>query len=134
MKGFLLRLLDDGTRTLGRLLLFNDLNPLGTWVTLELPWLRNEQKRSCIPLGNYEVIPWQSPTKGLCFKVMNVPDREDILIHILNWPHQTMGCIGVGREFKDIDKDKKLDITESTIALRELLKKAANGFELTITK
>jgi len=134
MQGFLIRLSGDGTRTLGRLLLFNGLNPVGKWVTLELPWLNNEQKRSCIPCGKYKVILWDSPTKGLCFKVLDVPGRDDILIHVLNWPHQTLGCIGIGNDFKDIDGDRKLDISESTIALRELLKKAANGFELTVTE
>ena len=134
MQAFLLRLHDYGTRTLGRLLLFDELNPVGTWVTLELPWRGNEQNVSCIPLGNYGVIPWESPKHGKCLKIMNVPGRDDILIHVLNWPHQTLGCIGVGNDFKDLDKDRILDISASTKALKELLKKAPNGFELTITE
>ena len=132
MQGFLLRLKDDGTRTLGRLLIFDGIKPVCTFVTLELPWKNNQKQKSCIPADNYDVKPYNSPTKGRCFEVQNVAMRDNILIHILNFPSQTQGCIGIGMDFADIDGDKKLDIKSSTIALNELLKKCPDGFYLTI--
>jgi hypothetical protein len=66
--------------------------------TLEPPWLDNETNKSCIPEGKYYVTPWVSPTHGECFKIWNVPDREDILIHKGNWLKDTLGCILVGLE------------------------------------
>lgn len=135
IKGYLIRLKSDETRTLGRLMLFDGLNPIATFTTLELPWRNNERNKSCIPAGaygNYEVVPHTSPKHGKCFLVKNVSGREGILIHTLNFPNQTEGCIGVGMDFADIDKDGGIDIIRSREALNSLLKKAPKGFNLTI--
>lgn len=68
--------------------------------TIELPWRDNQDFISCIPAaiyvcrrsfyhrGGYEV-----------FEIVNVPNRDDIKIHVANFPKDVLGCIGVGMEF-----------------------------------
>jgi hypothetical protein len=68
-------------------------------VTLELPWLDNQHNISCIPSGTYECFRELSPKHGICFELRNVPDRQEIQIHIGNYPKDTLGCILVGKEF-----------------------------------
>lgn len=132
INGYLLRLKGDATRTLGRLMLFDGLNPIATFTSLELPWRKNERNKSCIPTGKYEVVPHTSSKHGKCFLVKNVSGRDGILIHTLNFPNQTEGCIGIGMDFADIDKDGGIDIIRSREALNSLLKKAPKKFNLTI--
>jgi len=68
--------------------------------TLERPWLANKRNVSCIPDGVYPLVyinKHQShnfPYEHIA--VMGVPNRSGILIHVLNYPRQTRGCIGVG--------------------------------------
>jgi hypothetical protein len=65
-------------------------------VTYERPWLSNKRSVSCIPNGTYRATIHMSPTKGRCFKIHNVQDRTDILIHVGNTLKDTYGCILVG--------------------------------------
>jgi hypothetical protein len=68
--------------------------------TLELPYLDNQRRISCIPAGQYLVrlrYPRESATRNyLHLLVQNVPDRDYILFHIGNKPEDTNGCILVG--------------------------------------
>lgn len=66
------------------------------FVTLEDKWRDNEKMVSCIPKGTYPVLIHQSPKFGLCYKVHNVPDRSEILIHAGNTHEDTHGCILLG--------------------------------------
>lgn len=72
--------------------------PIGTMtlVTLELPWAANHPEESCIPCGIYPLRWWLSPRHGWVLKVLNVPERSDIEIHIANKVRELKGCIGVG--------------------------------------
>lgn len=74
-----------------------------TWRTLELPWLDNARKRSCIPAGLYRCALVRSPRFGLCYHVQDVPGRSAILIHAGNWAGRipsrrthVQGCILLG--------------------------------------
>jgi hypothetical protein len=69
--------------------------------TLELPWKDNQPNISCIPAGEYLVTRHESPHFGDVFKVHDVPDRTDILIHIGNYLDDTEGCILVGLKKND---------------------------------
>lgn len=84
---------------------------------------------TAIPKGTYEVrmdivspkysaVTWY---KNLCGgrmpRLMNVPGFEGILIHPLNNPTETCGCIGVGRN------TKKGQLTVSRETFKELYKK-----------
>lgn len=66
------------------------------FTTLELPWRDNQKMISCIPVGVYKCTKKHSPSRGLVYSVLDVPDREHILIHVGNYPKDTNGCILVG--------------------------------------
>lgn len=67
-------------------------------VTLERPDLGNQHDISCIPAGTYTAHRFKSPKRGYdVFKLLNVPDRTDIEIHIGNFESNTDGCILLGR-------------------------------------
>ena len=120
-KAILTRISDDGRQTLGHLKLINGKKELDL-VTLELPWKDNERQISCIPKGSYEVKLRWSPKYGTHYHVLNVPNRDLILIHSGNFTKDTKGCILVGKKFADINKDGLLDVAMSRDALNEMLK------------
>ena len=120
-KAILTRISDDGRQTLGHLKLINGKKELQL-VTLELPWKDNERQKSCIPKGVYEVKLRWSPKYGTHYHVLNVPNRDLILIHSGNFNKDTKGCILVGKKFADINKDGLLDVAMSRDALNEMLK------------
>ncbi len=75
--------------------------------TLELPWENNERSVSCIPCGTYLVETTDSPRFGSVFKILDVPDRTDILFHRGNWAgrksmpelHSNVdGCVLLGQD------------------------------------
>ena len=92
------------------------------WIckTLELPDKNNQAKISCIPKGIYEVKYTLSPSfKKHTYEIMNVPDRAGIRLHSGNFTRQILGCILLGKELIDIDKDGTIDITESRNTIDE---------------
>jgi hypothetical protein len=54
--------------------------------------------------------------------LQDVPNRDWILIHPANYTRELLGCIAVGMDHKDIDKDGELDLTSSRKAMGEILK------------
>ena len=67
-----------------------------TFKTIERPWLFNQAGISCIPTGEYLLKWYSSPSKGMCYKVCDVPNREYILIHAANYASELQGCIALG--------------------------------------
>jgi hypothetical protein len=64
--------------------------------TLELP-VKDGKPGSAIPPGTYAVKRYFSPHFERPMPLlMDVPGREGIEIHWLNYPTETHGCIGVG--------------------------------------
>jgi hypothetical protein len=122
------RLSDDGYQTLG--LIFSPSNIV--FHSLELPWKNNEHKISCIPKGIYDVEKRYGEKYGRHFHVLNVPNRDMILVHPLNFSWQSLGCIGVGKGLVDMNGDGKLDVTSSRAALNVLLKVMPQTFKLEI--
>jgi hypothetical protein len=62
--------------------------------TVELPWLGNQRKISCIPEGRYELRKRFTPKRKHHLVVMNVPGRDGILIHPANDARkELLGCI-----------------------------------------
>ena len=97
--------------------------------TLEPPWLDNESDISCIPTGEYALIPYTSEEHGQTFKLVNVnnhvyPDevtgdgRYDIIIHIGNIKKNTKGCILIGKGLGFINN--QWAITNSGDAMDEI--------------
>ncbi len=115
------RLRDDGQATLGS---FG-----GLWWTVERPWLDNQRRISCIPVGVYQVRRHVSPSKGECFEVLDVPERTHILIHIANWSYELMGCIAPGMGILSGERM----VTSSRLALEDMLAILPEEWELEIT-
>lgn len=65
------------------------------WVkTIELPWLENAQRISCIPEGTYILKKRYSPKFKWHFEVLGVKGRSNILIHPANDALKELkGCI-----------------------------------------
>ena len=62
--------------------------------TIELPWLDNKHRVSCIPEGKYELTKRYSLRFGWHLLVNNVVDRSYILIHAYNDAlKESKGCI-----------------------------------------
>jgi hypothetical protein len=115
----------DNLQTLGRLIIFDENVKKLEMVTIELPDNGNQKNTSCIPEGIYEIEKIVSPTKGECFHVLNVPKRDNILIHVGNYASgskiDTKGCILVGLWYADINEDGSMDVAESKAAMGRLL-------------
>lgn len=66
--------------------------------TMEPPYASSGIKPRAIPLGTYDLtIRWSAHWARLMPHVENVPDFEEIEIHPGNYPHQTKGCLMVGK-------------------------------------
>lgn len=67
--------------------------------TVERPWLDNEPGVSCIPNGQYEVVPARFYRGDYdAYILIEVPDRELIKMHIANTMDDVHGCIGLGNQ------------------------------------
>jgi len=67
--------------------------------SLELPWGdgANVHKVNCILPGTYPVILDYSPHFAQNMPhILNVPDRNEIRIHVGNYPKDTEGCVLLG--------------------------------------
>lgn len=67
--------------------------------TLERPWLENTNNISCIPAGHYECEFRDRSNNGVftnVYRLMNVQDREGVLIHTGNSVLDSHGCILIG--------------------------------------
>lgn len=62
--------------------------------TIELPWLGNQRRISCIPTGEYVLQKRFSPKFKWHLHLQNVPGRDLILIHPANDARkELLGCI-----------------------------------------
>jgi hypothetical protein len=79
-------------------------------VGVSRPWVDNKPFLSCIPAGDYSLVPWDSPKYGAVVAFVN-PDlhiyldahdvkderaRDKCLIHAANFPHELQGCEAPG--------------------------------------
>lgn len=62
--------------------------------TIELPWLKNQRRISCIPEGTYVLKKRFSQKFGWHLHLIDVPGRQFILIHPANnAKKELLGCI-----------------------------------------
>lgn len=110
-------------------------------VTLELPDKNNQHNVSCIPPNasnndeksiTYTCKRVMTPKHGECFQIMNVKDRDMILLHVANTNKDILGCIGVGEKFDPVSVVN--GIAESKLGYDEFMKKLSgvNEFNLRI--
>ena len=80
-------------RTLGTLTL-----PDGSeYTSLELPWRGNVNDISCIPAGIYKFMR-DTVGRFQWFKLLDVPKRFNIEMHLGTKPSHTLGCILLPKE------------------------------------
>jgi len=116
--------------------------------SIEQPWRDNEKGASCVPEGQYALIPYNSPMHGWTWYLQNhVLDvgganepRGYCELHAGNWARQLQGCIALG-----LIGQPMLDpatgivepaVGESRAAIEELFDKLGQmttGHTLTIT-
>lgn len=132
MKVVINRLVDTGKSTLGKLTIHDDIKECFSCKTLELSWKENKRNVSCIPRGEYLVTTRFSARHGEHFLVNDVDDRDYVLIHSANYHHQLRGCVAVGKNYADIDKDGELDVTSSRDTMDRLLNILPESFYITI--
>jgi len=102
--------------------------------TLELPWLNNALSISCIPEGKHKVVKRWSKRFGWHFHITDVQGRTWILIHKGNYYTDIEGCILVGTDLTDINRDGLLDVTDSVNTMQKLLDIMPKAFDLNIIK
>ncbi len=61
--------------------------------TIELPWIGNKRRVSCIPESEYICTFENNQKYGDFYFVRSVPGRDEILIHAANKRTQLKGCI-----------------------------------------
>ena len=92
--------------------------------TLELPWMDNERRISCIPEGEYKVrlrTARESASRDyLHLLVQEVKDRQFILFHRGNSASDSSGCILVGLG------SQQDFVQNSTLAMDLLMKEIIN--------
>lgn len=134
MKLKLKRIQQDNIQTLGELTVVGESGfDLFTCKTMELGWNDNKRRISCIPKGNYAVKRRYSEKYKQHFHILNVPNRDFILIHPANYSRQLLGCVGVGESHIDIDKDGLKDITNSKKTMERLLQLMPAEFVIEIS-
>ncbi len=127
MKIVITRTNDNGKQTIGYFNIYDDSGILKfSCCTLELPDKGNQKNISCIPRGTYLIEPRFSETYDNHFHVKNVPNRSWILIHFGNYRHNTEGCILVGEDFKYINNDNLLDVSNSKNTLSKIVQILGN--------
>jgi hypothetical protein len=104
--------------------------------TCEQPWNNNLQGHSCIPVGDYQLLPFNSdkhgetvvfhnPALGIYGTTDMIPaeqhGRSLCEIHSANWPSELEGCVAVGETVTDIgSKGRGVNNSKITMeALRE---------------
>lgn len=113
--------------------------------TCEQRWNDNKIDSSCIPVGSYELLPYDSPAHGKTVVFhnpsLNIFGTKDLIpkgtkgrslceIHNANWPFQLRGCIAVGKRLTDV-APHGLGVTSSVATFKELVSRLGNRIGLT---
>jgi hypothetical protein len=110
--------------TIGRIFI----NDIFFCYTLELPWVDNQKRKSCIPEGEYICQAYSSEKHPNVVELQNVPDRSKILIHAGNYPKDTLGCILVGNAY---DEEKGV-VWSSKATLHSLFTQVGYNFKINV--
>ena len=101
--------------------------------TIELPWLGNQRRISCIPEGEYLLQLRYSPKFKWHFLLLEVPGRDLILIHPANDAKlELLGCIAPVTKHTGIGKGSAS--RKALEKLKTLTKKAFEQNEEVILK
>lgn len=101
--------------------------------TLEEPWKANQRKISCIPTGRYFCQPHNSERFKNVWRLIDVSNRDAILIHAGNTTDDIEGCILVGLAHGEVyNKPAVLKSREAMDCLRSIIL-PSESFYLIIT-
>jgi hypothetical protein len=113
--------------------------------TCEQPWDNNQSDKSCIPEGDYQLLPYASPAHGPTVVFHNpalgiygmpalIPEgktgRSLCEIHNANWPFQLKGCVAVGAHVMAIPPNG-LGVNSSVATFASLQQRWGNRIGLT---
>lgn len=126
------RLGGNEKETIGDLYIYEDGKQIFNCYTLELGDHQNQRRISRINAGKYWVEFRTSEKYGDHFILLDVEERDYILIHSGNFFRNTKGCILVGEKISDIDADGFIDVTKSKPTLAKMRSLLPSRFELTI--
>jgi len=109
--------------------------------TIEQPWRDNRRFVSCIPDGEYFLIPYHSPKYGEVVAFTNADDvvayqheanegdRYACLVHGANWSSQLQGCVALGQNISwgtHSGLRANIMVTNSKGTLKKMLPKLIN--------
>lgn len=111
------------------------------FATMELPWRNNARGLSCIPRGKYDCVWARSPRFGMCYHVLDVPGRANVLFHHGNYAGNTelglrsdsSGCILLGMKHGVLGGQKAV-INSRAARLKFETDLAGQKFILTISE
>lgn len=115
----LTRLTDTGKETIGTITVHAKGRTM-TFKTLELSWKKNQHNISCIPLGQYACAlhPFHETEM---YQLTNVSNRTGIFIHPGNYHTDSLGCILLGVDTKDLNADGQVDVTQSVNTIAQFV-------------
>lgn len=124
----------EAKQTLGKMILFENLNQIFDCLTLELPWKNNATRISCISVGEYECekVPATASIPYEHILIKDVPGRSGICIHFANYYLQLRGCIAVGDGLMDMNYDGEFDVKNSSKTFKKLMEFLPDQFTLII--
>lgn len=100
--------------------------------TLERPWKDNQRKVSCIPPGHYIAERHHSPSKGMTFRIKDVPGRSEILFHSGNTITDTEGCILLGSQVGFLTPDSRA-VLNSQLTMSLFMSRLKGEAEVNLT-
>lgn len=103
-----------------------------SFCSLELPWRDNQRSISCIPVGSYEGKKRTSPKFKNHIHILDVSNRDWILVHTGNRYSDSRGCVILGMDFKFLDGDSFIDVINSVVAMRKVLSLLPDEFYIKI--
>lgn len=90
---------------------------------IERGWRDNQSRVSCIPEGEYPVkLEHSNRFRKELYEIYGVPGRSECKFHSANYARQLNGCIALGNNRKDIDKDGYKDVTSSRLTMAKFHK------------
>lgn len=125
---------DNGIETLGDMHILNNDATIFKCDTLELPWMNNQRRISCIPTGVY-ICKKVNATENIPYphiSITNVIGRDGCCIHKANYVGDLRGCIAVGDSEVDINGDGQKDVTNSGKTFDKMYALLPDEFKLTI--
>jgi len=128
--------IDTGKQYIGNGFLLSDYDNLIEYEfrTLELPWKNNKSNISCIPKGSYKVVKRHSEKFKNHFHILDVENRDFILIHNANFYTELRGCIAIGSDLQYLNTDNEIDVVNSINTLKELYNRLPDSFYLEIVE